>query len=416
MGRIAPLDVHVAIFTQQISNYHAARYRAAATEFSRVTVVSVLNAAEFNEFMAMDRQDSNEYYGVLRVFEGQADYAAAIADGRLWRRVNEVLNELRPDAIAVAGWSFPESLAAISWAHSARVPVVVMSASQAGDAERSRIREWVKGRVVQACDAALVASERHCQYAVALGLPRHKVSLGYDAVDNLHFAEGADAARRSRADVRDAENLPERYILASGRFIAKKNFPRLVSAFAKALADKDSGHSLVILGDGTERAAIEHAITEHALGHRVLLPGYRSYHLLPKYYGLADGFVHVSLVEQWGLVINEAAACALPLIVSDRCGAASTLVQPGRNGWIVNVSDASSLARALGELMELSSSQREEMGRVSRKLVGDWGPGRFASGLVDAVRAAMLEERRALHPIDRLLFRLIARLQISTVN
>ncbi len=405
----APAPLRLAILTQQISNYHAARYRAAEAQFRDVIPISVRNSADFSEFLAQDGMGR-------RICEGEDDYRASVADGSLWDRVYAALARVCPDAVAVAGWSFPESLAAIAWARDNGKGVVMMSASQEHDGKRSGIREWVKSRVVQSCGAGLVAAEGHRDYLTRLGMPRNAVFLGYDAVDNAHFRRGAAAARQDADDRRAAEGLPERYLLASGRFIPKKNYPRLVAAFADALASRDTGHDLVILGDGPEREAIEKAIRRHGLEGRIHCPGFRDYAVLPTYYALAEGFVHVSLAEQWGLVINEAAASGLPLLVSRPCGAAATLVHPGQNGWLIDPVDTSTITAALAAMMQLAPAERDEMGQASARIVSDWGPERFAHGLRDAALLATEARRGRLSVIDRFVFRKLARMRIEKVS
>jgi glycosyltransferase involved in cell wall biosynthesis len=208
-----------------------------------------------------------------RIFDGRNDYERAVRSGNLWTRVQQELDQFAPNVVFVAGWSFPESVAAIGWARSVGARVVLMSASQPHDAERSMLRESVKRRVVTACDAALVAAGPHGDYAAHLGIPADRIFFGYDAVDNDYFASGADSARAQDGAMRTEHGLPPRYILASGRFIEKKNYPRLVEAFSRALATADHGHQLVILGDGPERGAIEESVRRFGVTHRVQLPG-----------------------------------------------------------------------------------------------------------------------------------------------
>lgn len=406
-------ELRIAIFTQQISNYHVARYRAASEFLSKLTVISVMNSADFADFLASD--DSVSGLEVVRIFDGESAYAQSVANGSAWEKVGRVLDEVQPDVIAVAGWSFAESLAAIAWARSNGRAVLLMSASQARDGVRTDWREAVKRRVVKACDAALVGGALQKAYVVALGLAEEKVFFGYNAVDNEHFIVGADAARANIGGDCPVDGLPERYLLASGRFIAKKNFPRLVQAFGAALERVDHGHHLVVLGDGPERGMIEAEIVAHGLAERVHLPGYIGYDLLPVFYGLSEGFLHVSLNEQWGLVVNEAAAAGLPLVVSSPCGSARALVHEGKNGWIVNPYDVEDMTHAIAALISVSSAKRAMMGKVSREIVKEWGPSRFALGLLRGVQTAFGAPRRQLGVVDRALFRAIARLRISTV-
>ena len=407
-----PKVERVAVLTQQISHYHAARYRAVRKEFEDLRIYSLMNSADFTEFLSR----SPDLKNVVRVFEGHASYSDAVRSGKLWSRVHDELDGYMPHVVVVAGWSFPESLAAIAWARRSGARVAIMSASQPHDAVRSQWREAIKRRVVSACDAALVAAGPHGDYAARLGIPVTRVFFGYDAVDNDYFAAGADRARSSDSADRAAHGLPERYLLASGRFIEKKNFPALVESFAAALAHGDHGHDLVILGDGPERGAIEAAVKRHGVVDRVRLPGFRSYEALPAFYGLADGFVHVAVSEQWGLVINEAGAAALPLLVSRPCGAASALVDAGVNGYLVEPRHPEEIVRALQALMSLSPKEREAMGAESRRIVAAWSPDRYARGLRSACEAALACPPRELGMLDRMLFRALSRMQISTVR
>jgi hypothetical protein len=143
----------------------------------------------------------------------------------LWRTLHERLDQYKPDVVVVAGWSFSESLAAIAWARRSGAHVAIMSDSQVHDAARVSWREKIKSRVVSACDSALVAAGPHRDYAMRLGIPGERIFFGYDAVDNDYFARGAEHARAHARILRTSRGLPEKYLLASGRFIPKKNFP-----------------------------------------------------------------------------------------------------------------------------------------------------------------------------------------------
>jgi glycosyltransferase involved in cell wall biosynthesis len=118
------------------------------------------------------------------------------------------------------------------------------------------------------------------------------------------------------------------------------------------------------------------------------MPGFKQYHELPAYYGLADAFVHASRVEPWGLVVNEAMAAGLPVVVSRQCGCASTLVQDGGNGFCESFDDADEIAMRLAQLDD-EPALRSRMGARSREIVADWGPSRFAAGALEAAELAM---------------------------
>ena len=91
--------------------------------------------------------------------------------------------------------------------------------------------------------------------------------------------------------------------------------------------------------------------------------------------------------EPWGVVVNEAAACGLPLVLSDRVGAARDLLRDGENGALVPAGDAGTAADALSRLAS-DPGVRERMGARSRELVRGFGYEPSVDNLLAAVREA----------------------------
>lgn len=405
-------QLRTVIFTRQIGHYHDARFRAAAEALENLTVISTANESDFSELLARDLGN----YPVEPLFADKEAYRDAVTEGTLVGTVGETLDKLRAQVVVVAGWAGAESFAAIRWARIQRVPIVIMSESQEFDADRTRLREAMKRHIVSMCDAALVGGPTHRDYIAALGIPLERIHLGYNAVDNDHFASGAALALLNSNALRAAHCLPERYILASGRFIPKKNFPALVQAHAAAIREVGYGPDLVILGDGETKGAIQDAIRQSGMEGRVHLPGFRDYGALPVYYALAEAFAHVSLTEQWGLVVNEAMAASLPVIVSQPCGSAQTMISDGINGLIINPLSLPDMTAALVRVFKMPPDQRAEMCRAARATVEQWGPERFSEGLKRAVDdACSLPPRVPLRFWDKMLLGRIARREIESV-
>lgn len=393
-----------ALIVAAVPHYFAARVRAA---FANGKPALLINGGSSEAFYVTIRETDLDQ---CKVFDlpgpGPRD---------IFTQTLRVLSEHEPDRVVISGWATAESFAGLIWAKRYRKPLVVMSESQAIDAPRSLLREWIKSRVIRSCDAALVGGSRHREYLYELGMPDQSIFLGYNAVENSHFALGADRARGASEDERRRLKLPPRYLLASARFIPKKNLTRLIEAYGNAISELSEAPDLVILGDGPERQILENTIAQRGVLGRVHLLGVHPYNDLPSLYGLAEGFVHVSTAEQWGLVINEAAAAGLPLVVSKQCGATPELIQNDVNGWSVDAQDVESISTAVFRLITLSSDKRAAMGEASRDIVADWGPERFASGLMAACERAMSLPRRSLAPWDALLVQLIASRKIRAV-
>jgi glycosyltransferase involved in cell wall biosynthesis len=399
------------IMTAQIGHYHNARFRAFADKCADFSVLAAQNEGDFPEFMAEGEYD----YRVHQLFSDRATYLDAVRTGALLTEVQCTLEDLDPEVVAVAGWATPESFAAILWARKRRRRVVMLSDSKADDAERSRWRELIKARIVRLSDAALVGGPEHVAYISSLGIPADRTFTGYDVVDNNHFIKGADAAIDARQDNQTRFELPERYVLASSRFVPKKNLLRLIRAYHSCNMRLHHPPHLVILGDGPERGLLEEEIAKLNLGDYVLLPGFQGYASLPAFYGLSEGFIHVPTSEQWGLVINEAAASAVPIVCSSACGAAQSLVKPGENGFVVDANDEASIATALAKLLALPPLARQIMGQTSRRLVADWGPERFCSGLMSAFEASETNPVLGLAKWDLVLLRFLSRRTLSKV-
>ena len=118
------------------------------------------------------------------------------------------------------------------------------------------------------------------------------------------------------------------------------------------------------------------------------MPGFVQYPDLPRWYAEASCFVHASLIEPWGLVVNEAMAAGLPVIVSRTCGCAADLVQEGVNGWTFDPTDKLGLAELMRRI-SASPEQAKLMGESSRRIIRDWGTERFAAGVLAATKSAL---------------------------
>jgi glycosyltransferase involved in cell wall biosynthesis len=284
-----------------------------------------------------------------------------------------------------------------------------MSESHACDETRRWPKETIKKRVVGMCSAGLVGGGAHVDYLAALGMSRNRIFTGYDVVDNDYFAKHSEAARLDALRLRARLNLPEKYLLASSRFIAKKNLPRLLEAYRgyRQLAGP-TAWKLVLLGDGPLKPQLLARIQQLDLAADVLLPGFKQYDELPAYYGLAGAFVHASTTEQWGLVVNEAMACGLPVLVSERCGCAPDLVAPGENGFTFNPLHASALAQLLRRIAG-NECDRATMGEASREIIARWPLKTFAVNLKSATEIALETPRRQGGIFNQIIVRTLLR-------
>ena len=373
----------VVLVFHRLGPYHVARLRALSARVSDVTAVEISGVDNVYQWDAVGGSA-----GFGRVTVAPDHDADALPLASYARRLHALLDEVGPEVVAIAGWSAPWALSTLDWCRKNKVPSVLMSDSTVDDAPRTAFKEYVKRRLVKLYDAALVAGTPHREYVCRLGMAPERVFEGYDVVDNEHFSAGAAAARSSGDELRRKLGLPSRYFLASARFVEKKNLFNLIKGYAEyRQATGPKGWGLVLLGDGPLRNELVAEVSRLNLESDVLFSGFRQYDELPAYYGLASTFVHSSTVEQWGLVVNEAMASGLPVLVSKRCGCALDLVADGVNGYVFDPFDVSELA---AKMMRLSSGGADTvaLARSSAEAIGRWTPDVFADQLLKACAVA----------------------------
>jgi glycosyltransferase involved in cell wall biosynthesis len=201
------------------------------------------------------------------------------------------------------------------------------------------------------------------------------VRLFANTINVAAWTARAEQLERRRAD-------DDVLVLSVARLVPEKGIDDLIRAIAKS---GDPRIRLVIAGDGPQRGALVELADR--LGVRVTIVGHVAEAELARMYVDADVFALLSREEPWGVAVNEAAASGLPLLLSDRVGAASDLLSDGKNGFVVPAGDVPGAAAALNRLAS-DPALRHELGARSRELVSEWGYESSVDNFVAAVREA----------------------------
>ena len=295
----------------------------------------------------------------------------------------QVLEHYRPNVVVTAGYRDPAVQVAVRWARKHRAKTILMLATWRGDKRRWWLKEKVKAWLVQRWfDAAFVGGWRHYLYALSLGFPPERIWRGVDVVDNKYFAINAAKARVQAEALRQRLGLPERYFICVARHSPEKNLKRLLQAY-KLYRKMGGRWGLVLVGDGPQRQELERDRQRLALD-SVIFAGWVQYDQLPVYYGLAEALILPSISEPWGLVVNEAMASGLPVLVSRKCGCFPELCWRGVNGldfdpWNVN---------EIVEVMISMSSNVDRckaMGKASKEIIANFTPDHWATVLLQCI-------------------------------
>ncbi len=157
-------------------------------------------------------------------------------------------------------------------------------------------------------------------------------------------------------------------VLYVGRLSEEKD-PKIILTAFNLLPNKNK--KLFFVGDGPLRKDIERQIkVTNAQG--VSIIGFKNRDSIGDFYAVADVLVLPSSSETWGIVVNEAMCFGLPIIASDKVGAAVDLVKDACNGFIFPVGNSEKLAHAMGSLMGMLSAERAAFGVRSKEIIKEW--------------------------------------------
>jgi 1,2-diacylglycerol 3-alpha-glucosyltransferase len=370
---------NVAKICANYGPYHLARMAAFASQ---------CKARQWQVFGIELARNEEEYPWETEVKDFPCEIVSVVNDTtlektnffRLLFQLITTLNKTNPNVVAISGYARPSMLAVLCWCLWYRKPAILLSETTEFDDVRSGWKEIIKSFIITRFKAALVGGKPHNRYLIKLGMPSDAIFCGYDVVGNDVFHPD-----RIKSLPRPQEKP---FFLAINRFVTKKNLPFLVSAYAvyRQLVG-NCAWDLVLCGDGELRAELESQIITLELKDYIHLPGFLQQDQLLPYFVHAGCFIHASTQEQWGLVINEAMAAGLPVLVSNKCGCFEDLVLEGTNGFGFDPQNQSQLTNLM---LKISSDEVDinRMGQAALAHIQNFSPDYFASGLLNAIEYA----------------------------
>lgn len=198
------------------------------------------------------------------------------------------------------------------------------------------------------------------------GIHGDKIFNQYMTVDVNNFIKKQTKGLEIREEIRSLYNIKSNSILLNytGRLISKKGIADLINAIK--ILNMKHDLFLFIIGEGIYRAELKKISKE--INDRVIFTGHVEPSELYKYYYASDIFVLPTLDDPWGLVVNEAMACQLPVIVTDAAGCSVDLIK--NNGFVTKAGDVKELVDALEKLID--SEKRKLFGKKSREIISKW--------------------------------------------
>jgi glycosyltransferase involved in cell wall biosynthesis len=325
------------------------------------------------------KEEINFSYEVLPSYRARwRDHAALINRG-----VGSALRKASPDVILCGGYNYFASWEALFWARRNRVTFLLWTESNAKDLRANNwLTDSLKRIFLNGCDSFVVPGKSSREYLEGFCVAAERIFTAPNAVDIDLFSKAAEAVRANAARCRQDYKLPSRFFLFVGRLTSEKGVFDLLHAYCKLDPELRAGIGLVFVGDGPARAELQRRANNLAPG-LVRFPGFAHREQLAGYYALAQGFVLPTRTDTWGLAVNEAMACSLPIICSDVAGCVADLVEEGWNGHVIPPLEIDRLTWAL-EDMSSDGEKIRVMGENSRKRIMRFSPRQCAEGIANA--------------------------------
>jgi glycosyltransferase involved in cell wall biosynthesis len=363
--------------------------------------IPVFNALARREELSLDvifLAETDEKLRQWQVYKNEIHFSHQVLPSWRWRTGKRnflfnlglwsSLNKLNPQVIICGGYNYPASWQALFWARRHGTAFVLWSESNSKDARRNRSSiEWLKAFFLKRCDGFVVPGKFSFEYLKSLGSPEAGIVIAPNAVDNYFYADRAAHVRTHAREFREKIKLPSRFVLFVGRLVVEKGIFDLLAAYAKLDSNVRSEVGLVFAGDGVCREELTRR-AECIRPGMVCFPGFTQREDLAGLYALADVLVLPTHSDPWGLVVNEAMACGLPIIVTNVAGCSADLVEDGWNGYVVPPLDSEKLKVAIDSILRQPELKRQ-MSANSLERIRNYSPPACAHGLAAAaIRAA----------------------------
>lgn len=234
---------------------------------------------------------------------------------------------------------------------------------------KQKTKDLLLPKLFRFFDAFFAVGSLSRQALVHYGVPDEKIFLFPYAVDNDRFSLESRQAGENRLQLRKVWGLPPNAVvfIAVIKFVPREGVLDLLSAFARVRRVEPNA-VLLLVGDGPQRQAVEKMMVNEHLTN-VVWVGYQPYSQLPILYGISDVFIHPPHEECWGVSVNEAMACGLPLILSDMVGSGADLLDG--NGLSYEAGNIEELTDCIANLAR-NQELRIKMGKRSLEIIEKW--------------------------------------------
>jgi glycosyltransferase involved in cell wall biosynthesis len=271
------------------------------------------------------------------------------------------------DVLVLGGWETPFYIYAMKLANKRNIRVIQFYESTR-DSHRvnNRIVRNIRAKLISKSDIVITIGNASTRAVLDMGIKSKQILTLFNPVDVAWY--------HSYAAVNRNPVISGHHYLYAGQLIERKNIETIIRSFA---AIKNNLDSLTIAGDGPQSEDLKNLTKLLGVVDSVVFKGHLSQEELARQYAESHTFILVSTNEVWGLVVNEALASGLHVVVSDKCGVAD-FVRDMEGVYICNT-DKDSVQKAMQD------SSRAWTGYVQAPEILRFTPEKFADQIISVI-------------------------------
>lgn len=301
------------------------------------------------------------------------------------------LKRFRPDAVCICGYHYVAAWETLLYGFYFKKKTILWAGSTMSSGSfHNSLTDYYKRLVIPRFDAYVTYGTAAQEQILHYGADSKKIIVGCNTVDIQFFASEAEKCRQ-QMDKGFSDRFPARKILYVGDLVPGKGVYVLIQAFEKISQIRNEDIGLILVGDGPERESLTTYVERRGLKN-IFFEKYVQKKDIVKYYTAADVFVLPSFREVWGLVINEAMACGLPVVCSKYAGATRDLVFEGRNGFSFDPNEPGDLVTKILHILE-DNTLRKKMAKESLKIISQRDITYYAKSILEAIMLSTKDSR-----------------------
>lgn len=220
-------------------------------------------------------------------------------------------------------------------------------------------------------------------YLIKNGIRPSQIFLYGYVSNNSFFKINSSLSDDAKAELRKKYGIAEdrKILLCISKHNEREAPIDTIQAFKNL--ESESLH-LLLVGDGPMHNDLKVLVEKLGI-QNVTFAGYVAFQSLPQYYAISTAFIHDSHNEPWGVSVQEAISCNIPVIAADKVGAAHDLIIPSKNGYIFKTGDVVELTEKIKSALKLDQTV---MNSTNHALLENWNYESVVSSIREAAKTS----------------------------